>query len=79
MSVMDSDQTLKTLETMIRSADKRMRELDRDYELIPKLALPELVRKKTEIDIWTCRRRTLIQVWELMTDKVWITQAAARR
>lgn len=66
------------LQDQIASADRRLNELSRDFELIEKRALSLLLTKRSELDRWAARRRTLIEIWEYMTNKVWPTEKPRR-
>jgi len=65
------EEAARTIELKIRQAEKTLRGLHQDFEMINKAALPQLSYKLTDITKWTARRRTLIEIWEFLTDQVW--------
>lgn len=74
-----SDPARRYLAEQITAAEKHLKMLLSGYELIPKLAVRELLGAKSEIDRWTTRRRTLIEVWEYLSNDVWLTNGRKKQ
>lgn len=64
-------ESLKAVEERIYQAEHRLREMDKEWDQIPKPEVERLRLKQAEIVRWQIRRRTLVEVWELLTKEVW--------
>lgn len=70
---LDQAARLRELGGKIREATRAASDLRRRYELLGNTDIPELIKARQDLLGWTVRRQVLIECWELLTGKVWVS------